>query len=145
MIASPRLKIGDSIRIGTGTYSVRAQWLYDAPLTRWYEWTVYDAVNAVELRLAQIGDRLHTSTRAEFAADLPPTPETLGNAALTPKADGQVRLETAGTAGTHFARGRFWRFGAPDGVVTTVTQFGDEVQSLLATPLDETQIEIYRA
>lgn len=144
-IAPPRLKPGDSIRIDADTYAVRGQTLYDAPVLRWYEWELYDAVNAREALLAQVGDRLYLARREDAPTPLPPTPEALGNASLVLKAEGQVRMEACGADGSRFGRGRFWRFDAPDGAVAIVTELSGEAGRLLGTRLEAARIEVYPA
>jgi hypothetical protein len=146
MIVSPRLKQGDSIRIDADTYAVAGQYLYDSPLVRWYEWPLYDAINARWLLVAQVAGGLLTAQRERVELPVPPEgDDECAPAGLGLKAHGAIRFESADSTGTKFGSGRFWRFECTDGSVVIITQIGEDAGKLTGAPLDQARYVIYPA
>jgi hypothetical protein len=146
MIVSPRLKPGDSIRIDADTYSVSGEYLFDSPLIRWYEWPVYDAINARWLLVAQVGEGLLTAQRESVQLPTPPDGEQeCAPHGVGLRAQGEIRFEGTSSTGTKFGRGQFWRFECTDGTVVIVTRIGEDAGKLTGTPLDASRYVIYPA
>ena len=146
MIVSPRLKQGDSIRIDGNTYSVAGQYLFDSPLVRWYEWPVYDAINASWRLVAQVSDHLLDAQREPVSLPAPPEgARECAPAGLGLKSEGEVRFEGTGSTGTKFGRGHFWRFECADGSFVIITQIGEESGKLTGQAIDEARYAIYPA
>ncbi len=140
------LKPGDSIRVEHATYSVAAQYFYDSPTFRWYEWSAYDAVNARWILVAQIGERLWSAEREAAASAIPPTIADIGpEGAFHLDNDGDVRFESRTAAGSAFSRGRFWYFANDGACIVIVVELGGEATKLTATTLEPTRYEIYPA
>ena len=146
MIASPRLKPWDSIRIDADTYAVSGQYLFDSPLVRWYEWPLYDAINARWLLVAKVANGLLVAQRERIELPAPPEGEReCAPAGLGLKAQGEIRFEGTGSTGTKFGSGHFWRFECADGAVVIITQIGENAGKLTGTSLDEARYVIYPA